>query len=169
MSHKVVKITCACRAKRCAVCSKCSRSEWIHFFGSARRPKYGHPVWWNQCQVWKQRYSFPDGGSFWRVIRDVVYCWHCIVSHPNGNWSKIFLLEISAVALCLCFLRFENKYHLSSTVTSVSNTIVVCSCVVYKDLVWMRSSVVCIASLIGLEYVSIVIILYLLHQCFHWT
>ena len=40
MSHKVVKITCACRAKHCDVCSKCSRSERIRFFGSARRPKY---------------------------------------------------------------------------------------------------------------------------------
>ena len=30
MSQKVVKITCACRAKRCAVCSKCSRCECGH-------------------------------------------------------------------------------------------------------------------------------------------
>ena len=28
--HKVVKITCACRVKRCAVCSKCSRCECGH-------------------------------------------------------------------------------------------------------------------------------------------
>ena len=30
MSHKFVKITCACRVKRCAVCSKCSRCECGH-------------------------------------------------------------------------------------------------------------------------------------------
>ena len=49
MSHKVVKITCACRAKRCDVCSKCSRwnfSGMDPLFWVCQKAKI-----WSPCMV----------------------------------------------------------------------------------------------------------------------
>ena len=37
--------------------------------------------------IWKQRYYFPGGGSFWSVIWVMYLCWNCSESDPKIIWS----------------------------------------------------------------------------------
>ena len=59
--------------------------------------------------IWKQRYYFPSGESFWTGIRGSLLYWHWSGSYPN----KIF--SLGSMSLWLFSLGVSNSYAFSST------------------------------------------------------
>ena len=55
--------------------------------------------------IWKQRYYFMGGGSFWSGLWVLFLCWHCSESDPNKIWA------LGTVTLWF-FWDFQRTIHL---------------------------------------------------------
>ena len=120
MSHKVVKITCACRAKHCDVCSKCSR--W-NFSGM-------DPLFWvcQKAKIWSPCLMEPLLILF-RQLMKVLYIYTCKAMGLKLSCQRMWVPRDCAILfadrrvigsqrlggffVCLCFfvgMTFHTKY-----------------------------------------------------------